>query len=93
MAREVIEEVGLSGDYLSAPRTVQHFRKVLSRPVLATRTRRSRWEALGARTFEEAAQQRVAAILAAEPKTHLDAHQEAELERIEASGRRALLGG
>jgi len=33
----------------------------------------------------------VAAILAAEPKSYLDAHQEAELKRIEASAMAALI--
>ena len=66
---------------------------VLSRPVLATRTRRSRWEARARAPSRRRRRNGSRAILAAEPKTYLDAHQEAELERIEASGRRQLLGG
>jgi trimethylamine--corrinoid protein Co-methyltransferase len=91
LALDVIKSVGISGDFLTAPHTLQHFREVLSRAQLANRRRRAHWEAKGARTLEELAQERVAAILAAEPKSYLDAHQEAELKRIEASAMAALI--
>ncbi len=91
LALDVIKSVGISGDFLTAPHTLRHFREVLSRAQLANRRRRADWEAKGARTLEELAQERVAAILAAEPKSYLDAHQEAELRRIEASAMAALI--
>jgi trimethylamine--corrinoid protein Co-methyltransferase len=91
LALDVIKSVGISGDFLTAPHTLQHFREVLSRAQLANRRRRADWEAKGARTLEELAQERVAAILAAEPKSYLDAHQEAELKRIETSTMAALI--
>jgi len=91
LALDVIKSVGISGDFLTAPHTLQHFREVLSRTQLANRRRRADWEAKGARTLEELAQERVAAILATEPKSYLDAHQEAELKRIEASAMAALV--
>ena len=91
LALDVIKSVGISGDFLTAPHTLQHFREVLSRAQLANRRRRADWEAKGARTLEELAQERVAAILATEPKSYLDAHQEAELKRIEASAMAALV--
>ena len=90
LALGVIKELGISGDYLTAPHTLRHFREVLSRAPLANRRRRAEWEAKGARTLEESAQDRVRAILATEPKSYLDARQEAELQRIEASARAAL---
>jgi trimethylamine--corrinoid protein Co-methyltransferase len=90
LALATIEEVGLTGDFLTADHTLRHYRSVLSRPVIASRYRRSKWEARGARTFDESAQQRVREILAAEPRSYLDAHQDAELQRIEASGLKAL---
>ena len=92
LAVELIEEVGLAGDYLGTEHTLRHYRQVLSRPLLATRRLRSKWESLGARTFEESAQLKVRTILAAEPASHLDAHQEAELQRLEEIGLRTLAG-
>jgi trimethylamine--corrinoid protein Co-methyltransferase len=90
LAMDAIEQVGLTGDFLTTDHTLSHFRQALSRPLLATRSRRSRWESLGARTLEESAQQKVAEILAAESANYLDARQEAELQRIEDIGMRAL---
>ena len=92
LATEAIEEVGLAGDFLTSAHTMRHFRSVLSRPLLAARMRRSTWESRGSRTMEEGAQERVRAILAAEPVPYLDAHQEAELRRIEESGMRTVVG-
>lgn len=90
LALGVIEEVGLTGDYLTADHTLAHYREVLSRPILAMRGLRTKWEARGCRTYEESVQQRVREILAKEPRNYLNAHQEAELQRIEDSGLRAL---
>jgi trimethylamine:corrinoid methyltransferase-like protein len=89
MALPTIKEVGLSGDFLSSPHTLQHFRQVLSRTQRAFRGRRADWEAKGSRTLEESAEERVREILAAEPRCYLDAHQEAELKRIEESAQAA----
>jgi trimethylamine--corrinoid protein Co-methyltransferase len=86
LALDLIKEVGLSGDFLSTAHTLHHHRQVLTRPQLAVRCHRSKWESRGARTFEEAVRDRLRDILAAEPRPYLDAVQEAELERIEESG-------
>jgi trimethylamine--corrinoid protein Co-methyltransferase len=80
-----IQEAGRSGDFLNSPHTLKHFRQVLSRAQLAVRARRSDWEARGSHTFEESAEQKVRDILAKEPRHYLDAHQQAELERLERS--------
>lgn len=85
LAMEAIQEAGRSGDFLNSPHTLKHFRQVLSRAHLAVRDRRGNWEAKGARTFEESAEQKVREILAREPKQYLDAAQQAELWRIEKS--------
>jgi trimethylamine---corrinoid protein Co-methyltransferase len=92
LALATIEEVGLTGDFLTADHTLRHYRDVLSRPVIASRLRRSTWEKRGARTFDESVEQRVRHVLAAEPRHYLSAHQEAELRRIEESGIRTLSG-
>jgi trimethylamine--corrinoid protein Co-methyltransferase len=91
LALEVIKSAGISGDFLTVPHTLRHFRQVLSRAQLANRRRRAEWEAKGAPTLEESAQERVRAIVAAPPQSYLDARQEAELQRIEASTRAALV--
>ncbi len=88
LAAEVIEQVGLSGDFLNTEHTLRNFRTVLSRPALASRILRSKWEAKGALTFEEAVRERVQAILRQPEAVCLDARQHAELERIEAEGMR-----
>jgi trimethylamine--corrinoid protein Co-methyltransferase len=92
LALPTIEEIGLKGDFLGSDHTLQNYKQVLSRPILATRMLRSKWKARGGRTYEEAIQQRVRDILAAEPRSYLDAHQEAELERIQEAGMRAMAG-
>jgi trimethylamine:corrinoid methyltransferase-like protein len=61
----------------------------LSRSHLAVRGRRGDWEAKGSRSFDESAEQKARGILAQEPKSYLNAHQQAELARIE----RHALGG
>jgi trimethylamine--corrinoid protein Co-methyltransferase len=90
LALGLIEEIGLAGNYLSSEHTLEHYREVLSRPILAARMQRSKWQARGSRTFDESVQQRVHDILAAEPRSYLDACQEAELQRIEEIGLRGL---
>jgi trimethylamine:corrinoid methyltransferase-like protein len=49
------------------------------------RGRRGDWETRGSLSFEESAEQRVRDILSKEPKQYLDAHQQAELKRLEQS--------
>ncbi len=85
MAMEAIQEAGRSGDFLNSPHTLKHFRQVLSRAQLAVRGRRGDWQTRGSKTLEESAEERARAILAQEPKIHLDARQTAELKRIEQS--------
>ena len=85
LALDAIKEVVHSGDFLTSPHTLENYRKVLSRPGLATRTRRAQWEMKGAKTLEQSAQDKVREILAAEPRNYLDPHQQVELTRIEES--------
>ena len=92
LALDLIHEAGLSGDFMTAAHTLAHYREVLSRPLLAVRTRRDAWESRGARTYSEAVQERLREIRAAEPKSFLDARQTAELERIETSGIISMTG-
>lgn len=92
LAFDVIREAGLSGDFMTSAHTLAHYREVLSRPMLAARTRREVWESKGGRTYGEAVQERVREILTHEPEPPLDARQSAELGRIEASGMKSMTG-
>ncbi len=86
MALDLIKEVGAAGDFLTTDHTLRHYKSQLSKAKLAVRNRRAAWEARGAKTFEEAVQDRVREILEAEPKSYLDAAQEAELGRLQEHG-------
>ncbi len=90
LALDAIKQVGLGGDFLTIPHTVENYRRVLTRPQMAARCRLSTWESRGARTLEETASEKVHAILAKEPKSYLDHHQRDELKRIEASAMAGL---
>lgn len=91
IALDPIKEVVHSGDFLGTPHTRRHYRHQLSRPLLAFRDRRSAWEENGAKTYAEAVEGRVRQILAAERREYLDAHQKAELERLENHGMATLV--
>jgi trimethylamine--corrinoid protein Co-methyltransferase len=86
LALDVIKEVGLSGDFISAEHTVRHFRGELSRSDLVVRTRRSAWEKMGGKSLEELAQDRLHEILEGEPRVYVDSAQAKELDRIEQTG-------
>lgn len=92
LALDVIRSAAPSGDFLTADHTLENYREVLSRPLLATRTRRDEWMSRGGRTFGEAAEQRVREILARPTTPCLDDRQLAELLRIEAYGMETLAG-
>jgi trimethylamine---corrinoid protein Co-methyltransferase len=84
LALDAIKEIGLSGrDFLTSEHTLANYRQVLSRPWLACRGRRSTWESRGARNFGEAVEEKLRAILSAEPRDYLDRAQRHELDRIE----------
>jgi trimethylamine:corrinoid methyltransferase-like protein len=75
MALDVIRETAPTGDFMTTAHTLAHYREVLSRPMLAVRTRREAWESAGGRTYSQAVQERLSEILTAEPESCLDAHQ------------------
>lgn len=94
LAVDTIREIGLSGrDFLTSDHTMAHYRNVLSRPWLACRGRRSKWEKNGGRKFEEAVADKLAQILAAPVASYLDERQEAELARIERSAAQSPTAG
>lgn len=86
LALDLIKEVGAAGDFLTTEHTLRHYRSQLSKAKLAVRNRRAAWEARGSKSFDEAVQARLQEILDAEPKSYLDAAQEAELGRLQQHG-------
>ena len=86
LALDLIKEVGAAGDFLTTEHTLRHYRSQLSKAKLAVRNRRAAWEARGSKSFDEAVQARLQEILDAEPKSYLDAAQEAELGRLQELG-------
>ncbi len=92
LAMDLIRSAAPSGDFLTADHTFENYKEVLSRPLLAARTRREEWLSRGGRAFGEAAEQKVREILAQPADPCLDSRQLAELKRIEASGMETLAG-
>ncbi|NWG13658.1 MAG: trimethylamine methyltransferase family protein [Acidobacteria bacterium] len=92
LALDLIRSAALSGDFLTAGHTLENYREVLSRPLLASRSRREEWLSRGGLTFGEAARERVREILDRPEEPCIDAMQLAELRRIETYGMRTLAG-
>ena len=83
LAWEVMEEVGLEGDFLSHPHTLKWFREELSEVHLGNRDRRDRWLSEGGPDMKRKARDRVASLLAGDWEPVLTEAQSRELERIE----------
>ena len=90
LAYELVAELGTRADYLWHEHTMRHFREELHIPELAFVGRRERWEREGARRMVERARDRVADILAAEPRHYLSEDKERELLAIEERWRKEL---
>ena len=83
VALEPIKELAQRAEYISHPHTLDHFRDELYFPQVANRQRREVWEAAGAKTMLQAAEERVRDILAADPPEYLPEDLKAELLAIE----------
>ena len=92
LACEVVEEVGLAGDFLSHPHTLRWFREELSEVRLGNRDRRDRWLSQGGPDMKQKARDRVASLLAGDWEPALTEAQGQELERIEVWWREKLAG-
>ena len=92
LALDLIRKAAPSGDFLTADHTLENYREVLSRPLLATRTRREEWLSKGGRIYGQAAEGRAREILAKRVDPCLDTQQQAELKHIEACGIKTMSG-
>ena len=92
LAEEVLEEVGLGGNFLSHPHTMTWFRSELSEVNLGNRGRREAWDERGSKDMTQVARERVEALLDLEWEPKLDEGKTAELERIDSFWRERLRG-
>lgn len=65
---DVIKEVGIKGEYLSAPHTFQHFKTEQSVPKMMVRDSREDWETAGKQNMYERSRAKAKEILAAPKK-------------------------
>jgi len=92
LAYDVIAAVGSSGDFLAEDHTVRHFRRELFLPSPRwTRETYDAWNAGGALTMGERAQDRVEEVLGNHLVPPLDEALDREVEAILATARRTLL--
>lgn len=68
LSLDVIKEVGIKGEYLSAPHTFQHFKTEQSVPRMMVRDSRDDWEAAGKQNMYELSCAKAKEILAAPKK-------------------------
>ena len=80
LALELIKEVGLSGDYLSHPHTVRHFRSEHFIPSLLPRAPFDAWQSAGSRSALDLAKDRVREILAKHQPRELDPALESQID-------------
>lgn len=83
LALDVIREVGLSGDFIAHPHTLENFKDEIVNLRTANRKKREAWEAEGGKATEEKAAEVVADILRQEEISCLSDGQLKELMRIE----------
>ena len=86
LALEVIEQVGVGGNFMMADHTLDHYREQVHYPDIIHRGERQPWEKAGAQWLHEKARDQVQEILGREKEPVLTAEQEREVRRIE--GRR-----
>jgi len=76
IAQDVIERVGVGGNWLAEEHTVRHMRKEFYFPTLSDREDRTDWEAAGAKTARQRAHEKATRIL----QTHEPQRWSAELD-------------
>lgn len=88
LAFEVIQEIGIGGNFLSHPHTADHFRQEFYLPDIVERLPWAAWEAQEVRGMEAKAREKASRILATHDSCPLDAAQERETGAILAAARR-----
>ena len=83
LAVDVIRETGIGGEFLSHPHTLERWRDEIVRPGLFERATREKWEAEGARSVEERAEEVAERLVGADGPPSLDADRASALRSIE----------
>lgn len=83
LAVDVTREVGIGGEYISHPHTLNHWREEILRPGLFPRQTREAWQAQGARDLEAIAEERAEALISETPDDLLPPDVSRELARLE----------
>ncbi len=82
LATEVIDRVGPNGNFMTQKHTIKHLRQSLWSPSLFCKEGQDSWAALGSRSTQEAADQKVKDIVAKHVPEALDPKLEEELTKI-----------
>lgn len=91
IAEEVMEEVGIGGNFLSHEFTAEHCREVYWKPTIANRLRYTEWAERDGKDMLERAHERANKLLCEHhPKILTDA-QEREMDEIVEEGKRTLI--
>jgi len=91
LAFDVIQEVGIGGNYLTHPHTAENYRKEFYLPDTVERLPWSAWEVQPLRGMEQKATAKARSLLAQERPCPLDSVQEREIDAIVAAARRELI--
>lgn len=83
IATELIQDVGPCGTFLDREHTMLNFRSEIHESPLFCRKQRENWEADGALTLQEAAENRALELIEASEPPSLTEEQHKELDRIE----------
>jgi trimethylamine--corrinoid protein Co-methyltransferase len=92
LALDVIKEVGLSGQFISHPHTMEKFREEIIKLRVTNRKKREVWVTEGTKTTEEKAAEAVTNILKQPDKEYLTKHQLDELMKIEKKWLKKIQG-
>lgn len=82
VAMDVIEEVGPGGEFITHPHTLKHFSTELWNPRVISRDRYDQWQAKGAQTMAERANQVAKQILEGENQGELNEAVKKELQQF-----------
>jgi trimethylamine---corrinoid protein Co-methyltransferase len=85
LALDVVRQVGIAGEFLSHPHTLEHFRRELFEPAVLFRGRREAWHQAGSRSLAQVAEERADALVAAAAPDALSDAEGAEMGRIETA--------
>lgn len=88
LALEVIQEVGIGGNFLVHPHTASSYRREFYLPDIVERMSYLAWEAQEVRGMEAKAREKARRIIAEDRPRPLDATQEREIDAIVAAARR-----